>query len=327
MSQAEKDKEQRIAENQTLSLRIHQLEKMVRDDENARAAIQAALDAQKEEYGILKVKFQELQKGFLLGQLEDEMKELLLGELEEEKLGSSDVAEAIGEQSAMQKLIQQLKDSRQALVNAQDDMNFWKGKYHGLQDRMTNMQESFQDSINSLELTKDKMQNMVPSEVHVALKKRYQQVLEELSEVRQIANKKRLKPHKTADTFKDRPHDDWKLYGKEEEEEEEEVNPSGGELEMDEVEPMQHMDGGGAGLADLDDKEIEQVPKDFILSVAEQRDKLNETYRNYRRMHNTSIISWVQLKTMTLAEFARLEHDCFSKHSLWALPLMRSEKT
>jgi hypothetical protein len=53
--------------------------------------------------------------------------------------------------------------------------------------------------------------------------------------------------------------DDWKLYGKEEEEEEEEVNPSGGELEMDEVEPMQHMDGGGAGLADLDDKEIEQV--------------------------------------------------------------------
>jgi len=44
-------------------------------------------------------------------------------------------------------------------------------------------------------------------------------------------------------------------------------------------------------------------------------------------MHNTSIISWVQLKTMTLAEFARLEHDCFSKHSLWALPLMRSEKT
>jgi hypothetical protein len=41
---------------------------------------------------------------------------------------------------------------------------------------MTNMQESFQDSINSLELTKDKMQNMVPSEVHVALKNRYQQV-------------------------------------------------------------------------------------------------------------------------------------------------------
>ena len=118
-------------------------------------------------YDDLRKEFQELQKGFLLGQLEDEMKELLLGELEEvvpvflfvqhdlvcgiwrirsltfsafrlclreqEKLGSSDVAEAIGEQSAMQKLIQQLKDSRQALVNAQDDMNFWKGKYHGLQ--------------------------------------------------------------------------------------------------------------------------------------------------------------------------------------------------
>jgi len=60
-----------------------QLEKMVRDDENARAAIQANLDVQKEEYRILKAKFQELQKGFLLGQLQDEMKEILLGELEE----------------------------------------------------------------------------------------------------------------------------------------------------------------------------------------------------------------------------------------------------
>ena len=28
--------------------------------------------------------------------------------------------------------------------------------------------------------------------------------------------------------------------------------------------------------------EHKQVPKDFILSVAEQRDKLNETYRSYR---------------------------------------------
>jgi hypothetical protein len=41
-------------------------------------------------------------------------------------------------------------------------------------------------------------------------------------------------------------------------------------------------------------------------------------------MHNTSIISWMQLKTMTLAEFARLEHDCFSKHSIWALPFMKN---
>ena len=47
---------------------------------------------------------------------------------------------------------------------------------NGMQDRMTNMQESFQDSVNSLELTKDKMQNMVPSDVHVALKHRYEQV-------------------------------------------------------------------------------------------------------------------------------------------------------
>lgn len=60
------------------------------------------------------------------------------------------------------------------------------------------------------------------------------------------------------------------MYGKEEEEEE--VNPSGGDLEMDEVEPMHYMDGGGAGLADLDDQEAEQVrpresPRSFAVSA------------------------------------------------------------
>jgi hypothetical protein len=34
----------------------------------------------------------------------------------------------------------------------------------------------------------------------------------------------------------------------------------------------------------------------------------------------------MQLKTMTLAEFARLEKDCFAKHSIWALALLRPEK-
>ena len=31
-----------------------------------------------------------------------------------------------------------------------------------------------------------------------------------------------------------------------------------------------------------------QVPKDFVLSVAEQRDKLSQTYRNYR----SSALAW-----------------------------------
>ena len=53
------------------------------DDMDAVGALQATLDAQKEEYSLLKVKFHEMQKGFLLGQLQDEMKEILLGELEE----------------------------------------------------------------------------------------------------------------------------------------------------------------------------------------------------------------------------------------------------
>ncbi len=43
------------------------------------------------------------------------------------------------------------------------------------------------------------------------------------------------------------------MYGKEEEE-----NAPDGEFEMDEEEPIH--DGGGAGLADLDAAEIEQVP-------------------------------------------------------------------
>lgn len=287
---------------------------------------QVSLDAMKEQYDILKVKFHELQKGFLLGQLQDEMKEILLGDLEEEKLGGGDVTEAMEEQSAMQKLIRQLKDSRQAMLNAQDDMNFWKGKYAGLQQRMTTMQESFYDATNSLELTKEKMQNMVPSAVHIALKDRYEQVLHEMAKLRRITQKEVKTRAQKPDSFKDRPHDDWRLYGKEDEEVILELQTA--EEDLDEVEEGHTAGAGasaGAGLADLDDQEVDQVPKDFTLSVAEQRDKLNEIYRTFRRMHSTSTVSWTQLKTMTLAEFARLEHDCFSKHSIWALAMLRSK--
>ncbi len=36
-----------------------------------------------------------------------------------------------------------------------------------------------------------------------------------------------------------------------------------------------------------------------------------------------SVVSWMALKNFTLAEFAKLEQDCFSKNSIWALALQR----
>ena len=257
----------------------------------------------------------------MLGQLQDEMKDILMNEIEDEKVKEGrmggkgrDANEAIEEQSAMQKLIQQLKDSRQAMLNAQDDMLFWQGKYRGLEDRLHNLQESFNDAANALELTKDKMTAMVPSAVHVALQDRYKMALNEMSNLReklQADNRFRKPPSKA----KEYAHDDWRLYGKEEDGN---FDGDGGAQDADE-------DGGAAG-ADLDVEESAQVPKDFVLSVAEQRDRLNDAYRSYRKTHSTSVISWMQLKTMTLAEFARLEKDCFAKHSIWAQALLRPEK-
>jgi hypothetical protein len=45
----------------------------------------------------------------------------------------------IEEQSAMQKLVQQLRDAREGMLHARDDMNYWKAKYEGLEDRMKNL--------------------------------------------------------------------------------------------------------------------------------------------------------------------------------------------
>jgi hypothetical protein len=36
-----------------------------------------------------------------------------------------------------------------------------------------------------------------------------------------------------------------------------------------------------------------------------------------------SVVSWMALKNFTLAEFAKLEQDCFAKNSIWALALQR----
>lgn len=321
LRKAETDKEASFLDTQQLNLRIHEMKRQLRDHDNEKASIQADLDMLRKDHEVLKTKYNELQKGFLLGQLQDEMKDILMNEIEDEKVKEGraggkgrDVNEAIEEQSAMQKLIQQLKDSRQAMLNAQDDMLFWQGKYRGLEDRLHNLQESFNDAANALELTKDKMTAMVPSAVHVALQDRYKMALNEMSNLReklQADNRFRKPPSKA----KEYAHDDWRLYGKEEDGN---FDGDGGAQDAD--------DDGGAAEADLDVEESEQVPKDFVLSVAEQRDKLNDAYRSYRKTHSTSVISWMQLKTMTLAEFARLEKDCFAKHSIWALALLRPEK-
>ena len=49
------------------------------------------------------------------------------------------------------------------------------------------------------------------------------------------------------------------------------------------------------------------VPKEFVDSVAAQRDRLLTSFRNYRRMSGSSVVSWMSLKNMTLGEFAKLE--------------------
>ena len=157
MKKAMKDNEQRFQDNQDLRLRVNELEQELKKKDFSLESVQFSFNQLKDQYTLLNVKFHEMQKGFLLGQLQDEMKDLLLGDVEEDKLGDEEIGKAREEQSAMQKLIQQLKDSRQAMLNAQDDMKFWQGKYKGLELRVKNMQESFQDAISSLELTKDKM--------------------------------------------------------------------------------------------------------------------------------------------------------------------------
>ncbi len=157
MKKAMKDNEQRFQDNQDLRLRVNELEQELKKKDFSLESVQFSFNRLKDQYALLNVKFHEMQKGFLLGQLQDEMKDLLLGDVEEDKLGDEEIGKAREEQSAMQKLIQQLKDSRQAMLNAQDDMKFWQGKYKGLELRVKNMQESFQDAISSLELTKDKM--------------------------------------------------------------------------------------------------------------------------------------------------------------------------
>ncbi len=57
-----------------------------------------------------------------MGELQDELKEILMAEF-----GSkSDDNDLVQKQSAMQKLVQQLQDAKEATLNAQDDVNYWK---------------------------------------------------------------------------------------------------------------------------------------------------------------------------------------------------------
>ena len=74
------------------------------------------------EHAGLEKRFADLQRGFAMGELQDDLKESLMADF-----GSGPVdSEIVGEESAMQKLIQQLKDAKEAVLNSQDDMNYWK---------------------------------------------------------------------------------------------------------------------------------------------------------------------------------------------------------
>ena len=107
------------------------------------------------------------------------MKEMLL-----EHTGDAAAPEGPGEQSEMQRMVRQLRDARESMTRAKDDAAFWRAKYEGVASRVgnmqesppppsrtnwtrrvpppvltghVNMQESFADATNSLELSKEKV--------------------------------------------------------------------------------------------------------------------------------------------------------------------------
>jgi hypothetical protein len=77
---------------------------------------------EQEDYARLQKKFNDLQRGFMMGELQDDLKESLMADV-----GSTARDNAmVEEQSAMQKLMQQLKDAKEAVLNSHDDMSYWK---------------------------------------------------------------------------------------------------------------------------------------------------------------------------------------------------------
>lgn len=213
------------------------------------------------------------------------------------------IANTMERQSAMHNLIQQLKDAKDAMLNAKDDVNYWRGKYETVSKRMEAMTESFQDMSSVLEMTKEKMTGMVPSAVHVALKQRYTEALKEIESMRdyQEAEKKKNRTHEAA---KERKDEGWQNYDK---------SSETSHRSTSSMAPSDHKHGTGMDRDDLDtdwDTREDAVPSEFLDSVSKQRANLVASYKAYRRLSGTSVVDWTQLKNMTLAEFAKLEEDC-----------------
>eukprot|EP00960_Hanusia_phi_P055731 763051-Hanusia_phi.AAC.2 len=253
----------------------------------------------KAEYDELKYKFDELQKGFLLGELQDDMREMLLEGAKQD----AKIANTMERQSAMHNLIQQLKDSKDAMLNARDDVNYWKGKYETVSKRMEAMTESFQDMSSVLEMTKEKMSGMVPSAVHVTLKQRYTEALKQIESMRDKEEVEQRK-NRAYEPVRERNDEGWQNYDK------------SSETSHRSEESMHQPDHKHTMAAEREDQDADwdtredAVPSEFVDSVAKQRTNLVASYKAYRRLSGTSVVDWTQLKNMTLAEFAKLEEDC-----------------
>ncbi|EKX36238.1 hypothetical protein GUITHDRAFT_165809 [Guillardia theta CCMP2712] len=310
LKQTEKELKEVKKEKENLENQLFNIQQRASNTNEQASKTESLLKKMKAEYEELKYKFDQLQKGFLLGELQDDMREMLLEGAKQD----AKIANTMERQSAMHNLIQQLKDAKDAMLNAKDDVNYWRGKYEAVSKRMEAMTESFQDMSSVLEMTKEKMTGMVPSAVHVALKQRYTEALKEIESMRdyQEAEKKKNRTHEAA---KERKDEGWQNYDK---------SSETSHRSTSSMAPSDHKHGTGMDRDDLDtdwDTREDAVPSEFLDSVSKQRANLVASYKAYRRLSGTSVVDWTQLKNMTLAEFAKLEEDCFSQNSLWALAL------
>jgi len=56
MKKADRDNEMRLSDNQELSLRVHELEKLLQNAQSGNAEMEVALNARVEQYGVLRIK-------------------------------------------------------------------------------------------------------------------------------------------------------------------------------------------------------------------------------------------------------------------------------
>ncbi len=90
-----------------------------------------------EEHARLQKNFNDVQRGFMMGELQDDVKESLMADVAStardgsrgQAAGAGRDGAVVEEQSAMQKLIEQLKDAKEAMLNSHDDIKYWKVRW------------------------------------------------------------------------------------------------------------------------------------------------------------------------------------------------------